>query len=75
MFSEATLEEYGNELGRKVTLDEVQPAANALLDANLLVRDGHGVYGVSDPFVAEAYQSRLAVQLKLSGDDPAGPAV
>lgn len=73
VFSEATLDEYGTELGRKVTLDEVQPAANALLDANLLVRDGHGVYGVSDPFVAEAYQNRQAVQLKLAGEDPIGP--
>lgn len=69
LFSEATLEEYAKELGRKVGQEEIQPAANALLDANLLARDGHGVYGVSDPFVAEAFQSRQVVHQRLSGDD------
>lgn len=69
LFSEATLEEYGKELGRKVGQEEIQPAANALLEANLLARDGHGVYGVSDPFVAEAFQSRQLVHQKLAGDD------
>ncbi len=70
LFSEATLDEYGKELGRKVGQDEIQPAANALLDANLLARDGHGIYGVSDPFVAEAFQTRQLVHQKLAGDDP-----
>lgn len=68
LYSEATLEEYSKVLGRKVGQEEVQPAANALLDANLLARDGHGVYGVSDPFVAEAFTSREQMHLKLAGD-------
>lgn len=71
LFSEATLDAYGKELGRKVGQEEIQPAANALLDANLLARDGHGVYGVSDPFVAEAFQSRQRVQQRLAGGDQA----
>ena len=71
--SEATLQAYGKELGRKVGIEEVQPAANALLDANLLARDGHGIYGVSDPFVSEAFLNRQAVQLKLAGNEPAMP--
>jgi len=70
LFSEATLEEYSKELGRKVGQEEIQPAANALLDANLLARDGHGIYGVSDPFVAEAFQSRQALLERLAGNDP-----
>jgi len=70
LFSEATLEEYGKELGRKVGVEEIQPAANALLDANLLARDGHGVYGVSDPLVLEAFLNRQAVQSTLAGNDP-----
>lgn len=74
LFSEATLEEYGKTLGRKVSVEEVQPATNALLDANLLARDGHGVYVVSDPFVLEAFLSRQAVQSKLAGSDPLTPA-
>jgi hypothetical protein len=71
LFSETTLDEYSTELGRKVGQEEVQPAANALLDANLLARDGHGVYGVSDPFVAEAFVGRQQIQMKLAGDGAA----
>lgn len=71
IFSEATLDEYSKELGRKVGLEEIQPAANALLDANLLARNGHGVYGVSDPFVGEAYKTRQALYQKLAGDGAA----
>lgn len=74
LFSEATAEEYGKTLGRKVGVEEIQPVTNALLDANLLVRDGHGIYGVSDPFVSEAFLTRQAVHLKLGGNDPASPA-
>ena len=32
-----------------------------------LARDGHGIYGVSDPFVAEAYISRANVLKTLDG--------
>lgn len=74
LFSEATAEEYGKTLGRKVGVEEIQPVTNALLDANLLARDGHGIYGVSDPFVSEAFLTRQAVQLKLGGNDPASQA-
>ena len=71
LFSETAAEDYGKALGRKVSVEEIQPATNALLDANLLARDGHGIYGVSDPFVSEAFLSRQAVHLKLTGNDPA----
>lgn len=68
LFSEATIEAYSKELGRKVGQEEIQPVTNALLDENLLARDGHGIYGVSDPFVAEAFRSREILQKKLAGD-------
>ncbi|UXH77478.1 ATP-binding protein [Roseateles amylovorans] len=69
LFSESSLDEYGKALGRRVAQEEIQPATNALLDANLLARDGHGIYGVSDPFVAEAFLSRQTMHQKLSGND------
>jgi hypothetical protein len=69
LFSEEAVADYSKELGRKVERDEVQPASNALTNENLLARDGHGVYGVSDPFVAEAFRSRLAVQQQLAGGE------
>lgn len=69
LYSEATLDEYANEVGRKVGAEEVQRAAKALLDANLLARDGHGIYGISDPFVSESFLSRQEVQWKLAGGE------
>lgn len=71
LFSEATLEEYSDALGRKVAIEEIQPAANDLLNANLLARDGHGAYSISDPFVGEAFNLRLDVQKRLAADPEA----
>lgn len=67
VFSAAMLEEYGAALGRPVGAEEVQKTASQLVDANLLARDGHGIYGVSDPFVAEAYVARADILKTLGG--------
>lgn len=69
LFSAATLEEYGTEVGRPVGAEEVQKVATLLVDSNILARDGHGIYGVSDPFVAEAYRGRINVLKTLGGPD------
>ncbi len=69
LFSAATLEEYSLELGRAVGAEEIQKVATMLVDSNILARDGHGIYGVSDPFVAEAYSSRATALKTLDGPD------
>jgi len=61
LFSAATLDEYSVELGRPVGAEEIQKVATMLVDSNILARDGHGIYGVSDPFVAEAFSNRANV--------------
>jgi hypothetical protein len=37
-------------------VEEIQPVVNELLAANVLMRVGHGPYGVSDPFVQETWR-------------------
>lgn len=69
LFSAATLEEYSAELGRPVSAEEIQKVATMLVDSNILARDGHGIYGVSDPFVAEAYSGRMSVLKTLEGPE------
>lgn len=69
LFSAATLDEYSVEIGRPVGAEEVQKVATMLVDSNILARDGHGIYGVSDPFVAEAYASRANVLKTLEGTE------
>lgn len=67
LFSAATLEVYGQALGRSVAAEEVQKVANTLLDENILARDGHGIYGISDPFVIDAYRGKAGVRATLDG--------
>ena len=74
LFSGATLEAYGRVLGRPVAAEEVQKVAVLLLDENILARDGHGIYGVSDPFVIEAYRGRAGIRATLDGSDSARPS-
>jgi AAA ATPase domain len=69
LFSTATLEEYSAEIGRPVGAEEIQKVATMLVDSNILARDGHGIYGVSDPFVAEAYSNRTDVLKILDGPE------
>lgn len=69
LFSAATLDEYSTELGRPVGAEEIQKVATLLVDSNILARDGHGIYGVSDPFVAEAYGSRANLLKTLDGSE------
>lgn len=69
LFSTATLDEYSGELGRPVGAEEIQKVAIMLVDSNILARDGHGIYSVSDPFVAEAYSRRSNVLKTLEGPE------
>ena len=58
LFSAGTLADLGRAIGREVRADEVQSALNALMDANLVARRGHGLYDVSDPFVRLTWDER-----------------
>lgn len=58
IFSADALREYGKAVGREVRSDEVQTVLNNLVLANLLMREGHGLYGVSDPFVKEIWREK-----------------
>ncbi len=69
LYSAATLDEYRAEIGRPVGAEEIQKVATALVDSNILARDGHGIYGVSDPFVAEAYGNRANLLKTLEGPE------
>lgn len=69
LFSAATLDEYSADIGRPVGAEEIQKIANLLVDSNILARDGHGIYGVCDPFVAEAFTNRVNVLKTLEGPE------
>jgi hypothetical protein len=58
IFSADAAAAYSAAIGREVRVEEIQPVVNELLAANVLMRVGHGLYGVSDPFVQEIWRER-----------------
>ncbi|MDE2367509.1 MAG: AAA family ATPase [Burkholderiales bacterium] len=64
VFSSEAAAEYTKAIGREVRVEDIQPVANDLLAANLIMRRGHGVYGVTDPFVQEIWREKKALGSK-----------
>ena len=60
VFSADAAADYTKAIGRDVRVDEIQPVVNDLLAANLIMRRGHGMYGVTDPFVQEIWREKKA---------------
>lgn len=58
LFSAEAAAAYGEAIGRPVRIEEIQPVVNELLADNLLMRVGHGLYDVADPFVQEIWRER-----------------
>jgi hypothetical protein len=61
LFAGDALAEYAKLIGREVRADEVQAVLGELLDANVVMRRGHGLYGLTDPFVQEIWRERRAL--------------
>lgn len=61
IFSVEAAADYSRMVGREVKVDEVQPVVNDLMAANVIMRRGHGLYGVTDPFVQEAWRERQSI--------------
>jgi len=65
LFSADAAEAYSRAIGRQVKVEEAQPVVNELMASNLIMRKGHGVYGITDPFVQEMWRERKALEGKL----------
>lgn len=62
VFSAEAAAEYTKAVGREVRIEEIQPVVNDLLAANLIMRRGHGIYGVTDPFVQQIWREKKVLQ-------------
>ena len=65
VFSRDAAAEYSRAIGREVRIEEIQPVVNELLAANLVMRRGHGQYGVTDPFVQRIWREKQALTARL----------
>ncbi|RCW68542.1 hypothetical protein [Pseudorhodoferax soli] len=61
LFAGDALSAYSGSAGREVTADQVQRVAEELRDDNLIMRKGHRVYAVTDPFVRAEWRERKAL--------------
>jgi hypothetical protein len=74
LYSAEAIQEYCAAVGREVRVEEVQPATNQLVAANILMRRAHGDYEVTDPFVAECWrQNRALVAGGIADPNGVGP--
>jgi len=65
LFSADAAAAYSQAIGREVKVEEAQPVVNELLATNLIMRKGHGVYGITDPFVQDMWRERKSLAGKL----------
>ena len=61
MFSAQILGELSQQMQRDVTATEVQTTINALVAANLLMRIGHGKYGVTESYVEKIWREKNSI--------------
>lgn len=58
IFSAEAAADYSRTLAREVKVDEIQPVVNELMEANVVMRRGHGLYSITDPFVQETWREK-----------------
>lgn len=64
VFSAEAAAEYTKAIGREVRVEEIQPVVNDLLAANLIMRRGHGMYCITDPFVQQIWREKKELENK-----------
>lgn len=52
---------YSKAIGRELRVEEIQPVTNDLLAVNFIMRHGHGIYRIADPFVQEFWRERQII--------------
>lgn len=62
VFSNDAASDYSRAVGREVRVEEIQPVVNELMAANILMRRGHGLYGVTDPFVQDIWREKKTLE-------------
>jgi hypothetical protein len=75
LYAAETLAVFAQQLGREVTANDITPAIDKLVAANLVVRRGHGNFDVADPFLKQVWlqHAQLRETLRAPGGRAASP--
>ncbi|MFO0444252.1 MAG: ATP-binding protein [Betaproteobacteria bacterium] len=74
LFAAETLATFSAALGREVSPNDMTPAIEKLVSANLIVRKGHGSFEIADPFVRHVWLQHLQMRQTLSQPETPQPA-
>ena len=66
LFAAETLAAFSTALGRDVSPNDMTPAIEKLVSANLIVRKGNGSFEIADPFVRHVWLQHLQMRQTLS---------
>ena len=55
LYAADTLTSFSESLGREISANDMTPAIDKLVAANLIVRKGHGNFDIADPFVKQVW--------------------
>ena len=69
LFGAEALAAYSELTGQPVAARDVQLTADKMIEANLIMRQGHGIYAVSDPFIQKIWTERIRATQQLLGED------
>ena len=66
LYAADTLASFSKTLGREISANDITPAIDKLVAANLIVRKGHGHSDIADPFVKQVWLRYLQTRQSLS---------
>jgi hypothetical protein len=73
LYAAETLASFSESLGREISANDMTPAIDKLVAANLIVRKGHGNFDIADPFVKQVWLRHAQMRQTLSrSSEPTG---
>jgi hypothetical protein len=67
LYAADTLASFSKALGREISANDITPAIDKLVAANLIVRKGHGHSEIADPLVKQVWLRHLQTRQSLVG--------
>ena len=67
LYAADTLSSFSESLGREISANDMTPAIDKLVAANLIIRKGHGNFEIADPFVKQVWLRHVQMRQSLSG--------
>jgi hypothetical protein len=65
LYATDTLASFSESMGREISANDMTPAIDKLVAANLIVRKGHGNFDIADPFVKQVWLRHVQMRQTL----------